>query len=197
MFLLVAKNSRKNLKADSLEISSLTSSAVAAIDIDIEEEEGEEESEEKSRVTIQRRAKSIAKEAITSILLPHYNCSDSKIDQINYNSRQKESNQQNSASAFDSSNENKNNRDHSLSSKRRRSKSSTFKDTSETTATTSHNLRSSRKSSSTTVEESLNLPSTSRRLTRKSSSLKAVPNKKAKLNSDINNNLNSKMIKKN
>jgi hypothetical protein len=167
MFLLVANNSTS--KADSLELSSV--SAATSIDIDIVEEEEEEEVINNKRVKIQRKAKSIAKEAITSILLPHYNNnnnSDTKIDQSNSipSSIDKQEQQQ---------------RDRSRSTKRRRSS---------TISSQPHNLRSSRKSTSNIEFDNNQQPSTStRRSTRNS-----IPNKKAKLNSDINNNLDSNYL---
>jgi hypothetical protein len=125
------------------------------------------------RVKIQRKAKSIAKEAITSILLPHYNNnnnnSDTKIDQSN-----------SIPSSIDKQEQQKQ-RDRSRSTKRRRSS---------TISSQPHNLRSSRKSTSNIEFDNNQQPSTS---TRRSTRI-SIPNKKAKLNSDINNNLDSKYL---
>jgi hypothetical protein len=197
LFLIVASNNLKSTDNNNIDTSAGTS---------------------RERSTIQRSAKSKAKEAITSILLPSQLDQQkiTKIDQLN-NSKQK----QNFASFLDTSDNNNNNNNKSInsqkgrsrSSKRRRSQSSTLAiETTTTTTTTvvnnkknfknnsdksaasvglSHNLRSSRKTDD--IEE--NLPTTSRKITRNSVSnktaAKTVPNKKAKLNSDINNNLNS------
>ena len=100
------------------------------------------------RVKIQRKAKSIAKEAITSILLPHYNNnnnnSDTKIDQSN-----------SIPSSIDKQEQQQQQRDRSRSTKRRRSS---------TISSQPHNLRSSRKSTSNIEFDNNQQPSTSTRI---------------------------------
>ena len=161
------------------------------------------ESAEEARTNIKRRAKSKAKEAITSILLPHCNNSnlDTKIDQLN-NSKQENKPQTIKQQVIDNTTiSSTSKRGRSRSSKRRRSQSSTIESSSSISitnkqikdnsksdkSTTSHYLRSS-KNISLSEENKTDLPSTSKKLSRKISLIKSVPkSKKAKLNSDQNN----------